>query len=104
MLLQPLGSRVLVKRKLLKMSGGIYIPHNSKEAKFPIGEVLEVGEDCYRVNKGDVVTFGKYASMVVDEGELELYGIDYQKNIDHELLIINEEDILCVVFEETQAS
>lgn len=45
MILQPLGSRIIVRRRKIGKFGSLYIPRNSQEAKVSIGEVEMVGPD-----------------------------------------------------------
>lgn len=96
--LEPLFDRVLIKRKILtKTSGGIFLPETSKEAKVSMGEVIAVGEDCATLKPGDIVTFGKYSSHSVDLQETKLYGLEVEKDEEHELLMIIEADALCIL-------
>ena len=93
MAIRPLHDRVLIKRveEEQKTKGGIIIPDTAKE-KPAEGKVIAVGtgrvlEDGkirpLDVKKGDRVLFGKYSGTEVKvEGE--------------ELIIMREEDILCV--------
>jgi co-chaperonin GroES (HSP10) len=73
----------------------------SQEMRANVGEVIAVGDKCEVLKVGDVVTFGKYAPMKLDIKELEYYGIECeQQNADDEILLMNEEDILCVVLKD----
>jgi chaperonin GroES len=94
MSIRPLHDRVLIKRveEEQKTKGGIIIPDTAKE-KPAEGKVVAVGtgrvqEDgkvrALDVKKGDRVLFGKYSGTEVKvEGE--------------ELIIMREDDILCVI-------
>jgi chaperonin GroES len=94
MAIRPLHDRVLIKRveEEQKTKGGIIIPDTAKE-KPAEGKVVAVGtgrvlEDgkirALDVKKGDRVLFGKYSGTEVKvDGE--------------ELIIMREEDILCVM-------
>ena len=96
--LRPLGDRIVVRRETPadKTPGGILLPDNGKE-KPTRGVVVAVGPgkdqvlsassvltNPLSVNVGDVVLFTSYAGNSVElDGE--------------ELLIMREDDILCVV-------
>ncbi|MGB4782137.1 co-chaperone GroES [Candidatus Methylomirabilis sp.] len=94
MKVKPLHDRILVKRleeKEIK-KGGIIIPDSAKE-KPQEGEVIavgpgKVGDDGKRqpmdVKAGDKILFGKYSGSEV-------------KIDDKELLIMREEDVLCIL-------
>ena len=94
MAIRPLHDRVLIKRveEEQKTKGGIIIPDTAKE-KPAEGKVVAVGtgrilEDgkvrALDVKKGDRVLFGKYSGTEVKvEGD--------------ELIIMREDDILCVI-------
>lgn len=82
---QPLADRLIVLADKAEevTSGGIIIPDNAKEAT-QSGKVIEVGEGCQEVERGQKVLYGKYAGseIVID-------------NVTH--LILKEEEILCVL-------
>ncbi len=94
MKVKPLHDRILVKRLEEKETkkGGIIIPDTAKE-KPQEGEVIavgpgKVGDDGKRqpmdVKVGDKILFGKYSGSEV-------------KIDDKELLIMREEDVLCIL-------
>ncbi|HWR20641.1 MAG TPA: co-chaperone GroES [Verrucomicrobiae bacterium] len=94
MKVKPLHDRILVKRLEEKeiRKGGIIIPDSAKE-KPQEGEVIavgpgKVGDDGKRqpmdVKAGDKILFGKYSGSEV-------------KIDDKELLIMREEDVLCIL-------
>ena len=94
MKVKPLHDRILVKRLEEKETkkGGIIIPDSAKE-KPQEGEVIavgpgKVGDDGKRqpmdVKAGDKILFGKYSGSEV-------------KLDDKELLIMREEDVLCIL-------
>ena len=85
MKLQPLGNRVLIKRKpeMTKTAGGIIIPDTLTEKPME-GKVLGIGDEVKKVKIFDKVLFAKFAGIEVvnnDEGmflvmaESELLGI-----------------------------
>lgn len=85
MKLQPLGTRVLVKRKpeITKTAGGIFIPDTCTEKPME-GDILGIGDEVKKVKFGDRVLFAKFAGVEVvnnDEGmflimdENELLGL-----------------------------
>lgn len=92
--IQPLGNRILVKRKETQLSrGGILLPDSAQE-KPKQGEVLEVGpgkmDDTGAVTPidikvGDQVLFGAFAGTEVEVAD----GVEY--------LIMSEEDVLAVM-------
>lgn len=94
MKVRPLHDRILVKRLEEKETkkGGIIIPDTAKE-KPQEGEVIavgpgKIGDDGKRqpmdVKAGDKILFGKYSGSEV-------------KIDDKELLIMREEDVLCIL-------
>jgi chaperonin GroES len=94
MAIRPLHDRVLIQRvaEEQKTKGGIIIPDTAKE-KPAEGKVVAVGSGRVQddgkvraldVKKGDRVLFGKYSGTEVKvDGE--------------ELIIMREDDILCVI-------
>ena len=102
MVLQPLATRVLVKRSVLGKIGSLFVPKGSQEMKFNLGEVFAVGPDCPAVAAGDMVTFGRYAPVNLDRSELELSGFDPIPQ-DEEWLLMNEEDVLCIILRDDTA-
>ena len=100
MILQPLGARIIVKRKKIGKIGSLYVPANSREAKFSLGEVAAAGPHCDMLKEGDMVTFGKYAPMNIDATELEYYGLNRLDDTEDEFLLLNEEDALCIIMRE----
>jgi co-chaperonin GroES (HSP10) len=100
MILQPLGARIIVKRRKIDKVGSLFVPKNSQEMKVCIGEVVSVGPSCDILKTGDMVTFGRYAPMNVDTSELEYYGLQRPNIIDEEYLLLNEEDALCLIVRE----
>ncbi len=99
MILQPLGTRVLVRRSVLGKIGSLFVPKGSQEMKFNLGEVFAVGPDCTAVAAGDMVTFGRYAPVNMDRTELESAGLDPIPQ-DEEWLLMNEEDVLCIILKD----
>jgi co-chaperonin GroES (HSP10) len=97
--LQPLGRRALVKRELVKKVGLLYVPDNSEQMKVCMGEVVAIGPDCEVIKEGDLVTFGRYAPHFLDGKELELLGVSIDKDTT-EMLLLNEDDALCIIAEE----
>jgi chaperonin GroES len=92
--IRPINDKVLVKRLEAesKTKGGIVLPDNAKE-KPKEGKVVEVGNGkllksgargTFQVKKGDRVIFSPYAGT-----EVKVDGDEY--------LLINEDDILCVI-------
>ncbi len=96
MKIKPLHDRVIVKRieEEEKTAGGLYIPDAAKE-KPAEGKIVAAGEGKIseegklrpiNVKEGDRVLFSKYAGT-----EIKVSGED--------LLIMREDDILCIVVE-----
>jgi co-chaperonin GroES (HSP10) len=99
MYLQPRGARVIVKRKIVNKRGSLFIPTNSQEMRFNLGEVEICGPDVSEdIQKGDLITFGRYAPVNLDRTEMEEVGLKLDK--DCEYLLLNEDDILCHVLSE----
>lgn len=93
-MIQPLGNRVLVKRKEVATSkGGILLPQSAQE-KQKEGEVIAVGPGKWdeagnlikmEVAVGDTVLFSSYAGTEVKTDESEQY------------MIMTEEEILGII-------
>lgn len=92
--LRPLGDKILIKRveAETKTKSGIVLPDSAKE-KPKRGKIVAVGDGKrlengerapFSVKKGDEVIFTSYAGT-----EIKVDG--------EELMIMNEDDILCVV-------
>ena len=92
--IQPLGDRVVIRRDESDevTAGGIVLPDSAKD-KPARGEIVSVGDGKllndgsrseFQVKPGDRVLFSSYAgeSLTID---------------DDELLLMREEDILCVI-------
>jgi len=94
MQLNPHAQRILVKRKMDEKTGGeIYIPETSKKVSLR-GDVIAIGNDCEWIEVGDDIFFGRYAPF-------ELPTHYYQDLKEQgEILIMNEEDVLCKVLDE----
>ena len=97
MIIQPLGCRVLIKRKVIGKIGSLYVLNKSQQMKYNIGEVAAVGSECKTLKVGDLIKFGQYAPMMLDISELEYYGIPLDKSDDEESLLLNEDDALCIL-------
>lgn len=93
-MLQPLGDRVIVKRKSEeeKTKSGIVLPDTAKEKPLE-GEVVAVGggrildngqRNPMDVKKGDTVLFAKYGGTEV-------------KYKDEDYMILEERDVLAIV-------
>ena len=82
-MLQPLGARVLIKRKseLTETAGGIIIPETLTEKPME-GIILAIGDEVEKVKKGDKVLFAKFA------------GVEFLSNEDGQFLIMAESEIL----------
>ena len=68
--LQPLGARVLIKRKpeLTETAGGIIIPDTLTEKPME-GDVISIGDEVKKVKVGDKVLFAKFAGVEILENE-----------------------------------
>lgn len=102
MILKPLGQRVLIKRSIIGKLGNLYIPKNSEQMRACIGEVVDVGPSCEILKVGDMVTFGRYAPLLIDTSDLEYHGFISKKEQDVDYLLLNEEDLLCIIVREEQ--
>jgi chaperonin GroES len=92
--LQPLGDRVVIQRDESEgtTAGGIVLPDSAKD-KPARGKIVSIGDgkvlndggrSQFQVKPGDRVLFSSYAG--------ESFTVD-----DDELLLMREEDILCVI-------
>lgn len=88
MTLEPLGERVVVRRKINKKKGMIYIPDKSQKVSF-VGRVECKGKDCVLVEVGDQVLFATYSGY-----EPQDLGDNYK-----DCLVMNEGDILAKIKE-----
>ena len=94
MKVRPLHDRILVRRieEEEKTKGGLIIPDTAKE-KPQEGKVIAVG-------KGKVAEDGKLRPLDVHKGDRVLFskysGTEIQV-LDHEHLIIREDDVLAVI-------
>jgi len=79
----PIFARVLVrpKKEEEKTDSGIVLPDSASKEKPMEGEILQIGEKCKVLKKGDKVIFKKYSPT-----EIKVDG--------EELFILEEEDIL----------
>jgi len=83
--LQPLFSRIIVKRKdMSRTAGGLYIPETTEGMKATEGEVVAVGSEVTDIKVADVIFWGKYQGVTVTRD-----GEDY--------VMMNEEDVIAKV-------
>lgn len=83
--LQPIFSKIIVKRKEMEMTaGGLYIPESSETMKATEGEVVAVGDEVSALKVGDIVFWGKYSGATFERD-----GKKY--------LMMNEEDVIAKV-------
>jgi chaperonin GroES len=83
-MLTPLGKRALLKPIIVtETASGILLPDNLKKEAPCRAEVVHAGE-CSRFKAGDTVAFKKYSADEIEDGK-EL------------LLLINEDDVQCLV-------
>ena len=83
----PIGKRILVVPVESEQvtASGLVIADIAKERPCK-GEVIEVGEEVYGINKGDVVFYGLYSGADLKLGT-------------EEYLVIDQADVLAVVRE-----
>lgn len=64
--LQPLGKKVLIKRKpeMTETEGGIIIPDTLTE-KPMVGDVVSIGDEVDKIKLGDKILFGKFAGVEI---------------------------------------
>lgn len=101
--LKPRRTRLLLKRTIIDKVGLIIVPKNSEEMKLCFAEVVAKGPDCFETEIGDIVQYGRYGGLIVNAKEAALYGIDINPEKE-ELIILNEEDVLCDVVESEEAA
>ena len=103
--LKPLFQRIVVKRKTVEKIGNLFVPTLSDQlVKADVGEVIAVGDECTTVLPGDCVIFGKYAFKVMDLKDLLIKSgikVDLDIDKDDELLVLNEEDVICKLENQT---
>lgn len=98
---QPLGNRVLLKRKLIERTeGGIIVPKKKNgEMTANVGEIVALGPDVSEslsavLEPGTLVTFGRYAPLSIDPWDMKLYGVKDEGGDEYEMLLINADDLL----------
>ncbi|MEA2066540.1 MAG: co-chaperone GroES [Thermotogota bacterium] len=86
MQLQPLGTRVLVKRKpeVTKTAGGIFIPDTCTEKPME-GDILSIGDEVKKVKPGEKVLFAKFAGVEVVSNDVGMF------------LIMDENELLGII-------
>lgn len=100
MFLQPLGSRVLIRRMSIRSFGSILIPKTSRQAEVCLGEVVAIGDQCEVLQVGDICLFGQYAPLKIDIREMEFLGMSIDKEEYADINLMNEEDALCLIEKE----
>jgi len=95
--LKPFTERVLMRRKVIKKIGSILVSEDSQETRIGIAEVIAKGPSCKRVKVGDLVYFGRYATVTVNPTELEWNGINMPDTEEYEYLFTNEKDLISKV-------
>lgn len=85
-MLQPLGNRVIVKRKpeITQTAGGIFIPETCTEKPME-GDVMAIGDEVTKVKVKDKVLFAKFA------------GVEILENDDGYWLVMHENEILGII-------
>ncbi len=85
--LQPVGERLIAKRKEVKQVGRIIIPGTTKQMEATEGKVIAVGRECLFCKAGDNIFFGRYSGVEIERGK-EKY------------VVMNESDIIAFIKEE----
>tara|TARA_R100001082_G_C4356730_1_gene157230 strand:- start:687 stop:956 length:270 start_codon:yes stop_codon:yes gene_type:complete len=87
-MIKPFGKRLLIRRKKAEAqsAGGILMPEEVVNKKFNEGEVVSSADDC-KIVAGDYVMFSEFTGHEVSQGG-------------EQLLLILEEDVLCLDMEE----
>ena len=95
--LEPHGYRILAKRVSDEKLGEIFIPETTKKVSLR-GTVIAIGDLCEWINVGDDIFFGRYAPFELPTR----YYDDLRGNEFGEILIMNEEDVLCRIVKEEE--
>lgn len=82
--LEPVASRIFIKRTVVNCIGSIVILSSTKEFEMSEGLVMAVGPDCAVVKTGDNILFGKYAGATIER--------DGEKYV-----VINEDDVIAKI-------
>lgn len=82
--LEPLFSRIIVKRKEVKNVGMIIIPDNARSMQATEGMVVAVGKEVDVVKPGDTIFWGRYVGVEIERG-------------DEKFVMMNQEDIMARV-------
>ena len=90
MKLNPFGSRLIVKREADDKIGVIVVPESVKKASL-IGTVIAIGPECTLTEVGSKILFARFGFFDLPLGD------EYK-----ECLIMNQEDILAEVEDNTQ--
>lgn len=88
MTLEPLGERIIVRRKVTEKVGLIIKPPSQEKTSLQ-GEVIAVGPDAGWVNVGDKILFWHHSGFVLPS---ELNGYD-------NCLLMNNDDVLSKITE-----
>ena len=95
MKVRPLGDKILVKRAEAqdKTDAGIFLPESAKDQPKE-GKVIAVGSGILNKNTGE------YMPFTVHEGDKVIFSTYSGTEVklgDDEMLILSEDDILCVI-------
>lgn len=85
MRLKPYGERLIIKKKDITTTSGLYIPDSLKNSSL-VGEVMEVGEAVEWAEVGDIVLFGRHSGFLIPKND-NIAGYD-------ECILMNNDDLL----------
>ena len=90
---EPYGRRIVVQKIVEKERGTLLIPRDAQK-KALIGKVLHVGPEVADIAPGQIVLFAQFS------GCSPYMNTDLQKKYGEDILVMNDEDILCFVVDE----
>lgn len=92
---EPYGRRIVVQKIVEKERSGLLVPRDAQKRAL-IGKVLHVGPEVADIQEGNIVLFAQFS------GCSPYLNSDLQKKYGEDILVMNDEDILCFVVDESQ--
>ena len=90
---EPYGKRIVVQKIVEKERSGLLVPRDAQKRAL-IGRVLHVGPEVVDITPDQTVLFAQFS------GCCPYMNTDLQKKYGEDILVMNDEDILCFVVDE----
>src|SRR3990167_2484898 len=90
---EPYGKRIVVQKIVEKERSGLLVPRDAQKRAL-IGRVLHVGPEVVDITPDQIVLFAQFS------GCCPYMNTDLQKKYGEDILVMNDEDILCFVVDE----